>query len=160
MFQLFEESSNNLPKILPCVPTHCVVSPVIPSPTLVSAARNEQRPFLPCFLAAPMPNSNCSPGTDKSQLPLETQKEIPCVHVHFICRTGSYETDSYYKCNTAHTWGRTQRDPGFSTKTISVAISQSCPLCFFLAFTRESLKSQKNFLCLSSALPTEPWIST
>jgi len=93
VFQLFEESSNNRPKIFPHVPTHCGTSPVSPSPTLALAASNEQRPFLSCFLAAHMLNSNCSPGMRKSQLPIQNPKrDILCVHVYFIYRTGSYKT--------------------------------------------------------------------
>lgn len=104
MFQLFEESSNNHPKIFPHVLTHCAISYIIPSPTLTLAASNEQRPFFSCFLAAHMPHSNCSPGKDKSQLPIENP-EIHCVHVYFIYRTGSYETTNSHTANAArHTF--------------------------------------------------------
>lgn len=37
-FQLLEESSNNHPKTFPHVPTACVISYIIPAPTLVTAA--------------------------------------------------------------------------------------------------------------------------
>lgn len=138
MFQLFEESSNNRPKIFPHVLTHCVISYIIPSPTLALAASNEHRPFLSCFLAAHMPNSNCSPGKDKSQLPIENP-ERSSVRMYTLF-TGQdlrkLPIESHSKCSTAHTWGRIQCDPAFNTNRISAAISQSFPLCFFLNFSR------------------------
>lgn len=116
--------------------------------------------FPTCLLAARVPNSNCSPGPDKPQPPPNTRRERSPACTYTVCRTGPYEADSRYKCNAAHTRERAQRDPGFNTKTILAATSQSCPLRVFLAFTRESLKGRKNFLCLSSALSVEPWISS
>lgn len=114
------------------MPTHCVISYVIPSPTLVLAVSNEQRPFLSCFLAAHMPNSNCSPGTDNCLYKTQKERSSVCMYTLFIGQDlMKLALDSYSKCNIAHTRESIQRDPGFNTNRILAAISQSWPFASF-----------------------------